>query len=361
DDLAGDSLTGGYILKIDKTTGAQNEGWISPYPPVPGGWQTTLWQIEYPKIAEVQPAQKAYIQQWITGFEAAMTSPAFADTAVGYPKYIDVQSFVDFTLLNEVAKCVDAYRISTFLYKDKDSKDSRLHAGPVWDFNIALGNAGYCTAENPEGWIIDFNQYCPDDSWVVDYWWTKMWEDPAYRLRLKDRWIELRTGPFSNTNVFHLLDSLTAAVQQAQVRNFERWPVLDTWVWPNVFCCGPYPAHTDFLRNWLGQRLQWMDSAAQTLYVGEFEAEKRFKTLAFPNPTSEGVLKFKCYAHLDDIVLVRVFDPRGSFVQGVQLQPAFNGENTFEWHYDVLRSGTYFYEILLNGQHESSGSIVIVR
>lgn len=359
DDLAGDSLTGGYILKIDKTTGAQNEGWTSPYVHAPGAWQTTLWQVEYPKPIDLQPVQKDYIQQWVTGFEAAMRMPDFADTSIGYPKYLDVESFVDFTLLNELAKCVDAYRISTFMYKDKDSNDPRLHAGPVWDFNIALGNAGYCTAESPQGWIIDFNEFCPDDQWIVQFWWKKMWEDPMYRRRLQDRWTELRAGPLSNDQVFHLLDSLTSTVQEAQVRNFQRWPVLNTWVWPNVFCCGTYNEHTSFLRNWITQRLQWMDNTAQTLYVGEYEAQNRFKTKVFPNPVADGVLKFKCFSHYDDEVLVRVFDAAGRFVEAVAFDPEFNEENTFEWRYDVLRPGVYFYEILLNQQRESSGKIVV--
>lgn len=361
DDLAGDSLTGGYILKIDKTTGAVNEGWTSPYLHAPGAWQTTLWQVEYPKPVDLQPAQKAYIQQWVTGFEAAMRTPDFADTTIGYPKYIDVESFLDFTLLNELAKCVDAYRISTFLYKDKDSKDPRLHAGPLWDFNIALGNATYCTAESPQGWIIDFNEFCPDDQWIIQFWWRKMWEDPMYRRRLQDRWTELRAGPLSNARVFHLLDSLTSTVQEAQVRNFQRWPVLNTWVWPNVFCCGTYTEHTDFLWSWIVQRLQWMDNTAQTLYVGEYEPQNRFKTRVYPNPVVNGVLTFKCFTHYDDSVLIRVFDPAGRLVEELSFDPEFNEENTFEWQYDVLRPGVYFYEILLNYQRESSGKIVVAR
>jgi hypothetical protein len=361
DELAGDSLTGGYILKIDKTTGAQNEGWVSPFPPIPGGWQTTLWQVDYPKITNIQPAQKAYIEQWITNFETVMAGPDFADPDTGYPKYLDVKSFADFTLLNELAKCVDAYRISTFLYKDQDSRDPRLHAGPIWDFNIALGNAGYCTSENPEGWIIDFNEYCPDDGWVVHFWWKKMWEDPAYRGLLKDRWNELRDGPLSNDKVFHLLDSLSGHLQDAQQRNFERWPILNNWVWPNVFCCGSYDEHTLFLRHWIEQRLQWMDSAAQTLYIGEYEPEKRFNTEVYPNPVSAGVLKFKFYTHYDDAVRIRVYDITGRFVQDIEFEPEFNGTNTFEWNYETLRPGAYFYETLINGQRESSGPILVVK
>ncbi len=361
DDTAGDSLTGGYILKIDKTTGASNEGWISPYVHTPGAWQTTLWQVEYPKPIDLQPAQKAYIQQWITAFEGAMASPNFADSTVGYPKYIDVSSFVDFTLLNELAKCVDAYRISTFFYKDKDSKDPYLHAGPVWDFNIALGNAGYCNGEKPEGWMIDFNEICPDDTWITQFWWKKMWEDPNYRHRLQDRWTELRSGALSNDHIFHLLDSLTTSVEEAQVRNYKRWPVLNTWVWPNVFCCGTYADHTDFLRKWLIKRLEWMDNAAKTLYIGKYEPKKRFETRAFPNPVSTGILRFDCYTHYNDAVLIRVYDAMGRFVQDIKFEPEFNGKNTFEWQYESLPRGVYVYEVLFNGQRESSGRIVVAK
>lgn len=361
DDLSGDSLTGGYILKIDKTTGAQNEGWTSPFPPSPGAWQTTLWQIEYPKITDVQPGQRAYIEQWVTNFENTMASPDFADPAVGYPQYLDVQSFVDFTLLNELAKCVDAYRISTFLYKDKDSRDPRLHAGPVWDFNIALGNAGYCTAENPEGWIIDFNQYCPDDGWIVHFWWTKMWEDPAYRRQLKDRWLELRAGPFSDAEVFGLLDSLTGQLQEAQVRNFERWPVLDTWVWPNVFCCGTYPEHVGFLREWLTQRLAWMDMEAQTLSANAPQTGQNAPTQLFPNPVAGGLLRVKFVANEGDALCLRMVDLRGNPVQNLEFAAASDGENVFEWNSEALRAGVYGCELWRNGHRESSGRVVVIH
>lgn len=70
-------------------------------------------------------------------------------------------------------------------------------------------NAGYCSSDSPEGWIIDFNEICPDDQWIIQFWWKKMWEDPIYRRRLQDRWIELRAGPLSDTHVFQLLDSLS--------------------------------------------------------------------------------------------------------------------------------------------------------
>jgi hypothetical protein len=351
-DLGGDPLTGGYILKLDKTTGTPNEGWTSPFPTQPGGWQTTLWQVEYPKLGDLQPVQKDYIQQWITGFESVMSGPNFAHPDNGYTKYVDVPSFLDFTLINEMAKCVDAYRISTFLYKDKDSNDPYLHAGPVWDFNIALGNAGYCTAENPEGWIIDFNQFCPGDNWVVPYWWPRMWEDPLYRTQLKQRWATLRAGPLSDANIFGKLDSLTQLLNDAQVRNFERWPVLYTWQWPNVYCCGSYEEHVAFMRNWLKARLEWMDANAKTLVTFETPGSLT-ETEVFPNPSADFIyftLPEYSYGQAD----LRIFDLNGRLMEQVQMV-----SNTSLFTYDARRlpTGLFGFQIIQEGRVVKSGKI----
>lgn len=360
-DLSGDSLTGGYILKLDKEAGAPNEGWISPFPHVPGAWQITLWQIEYPKFGNVQPAQKNYIQQWITEFEAVMQSPEFADPENGYPKYLNVRSFLDFTLLNEMAKCVDAYRISTFFWKDRNDRDPHLHAGPIWDFNIAFGNADYCTAHNTSGWIIDFNQHCPGDAWIVQFWWQKMWEDSAYRAQLKARWQELRAGPLSNTNIFHKLDSLVQTLQAAQVRNFERWPILYDWVWPNVFCCGSYDQHVAFLRNWLQARLFWMDGALKSL-----AEEQPALTLApactiSPNPASPGQpIRLQCPARFGQIQYLSVQNMMGQTVLEMSRPPAPDN-GTWEWSSENLKPGTYFYKIREANQHSCSGRLVLSR
>jgi hypothetical protein len=356
-DTAGDSLTGGYILKIDKTTGAPGANWISPYPPFPGGWQTTLWQVEYPKVEDIQLVQRQYINSWINGFEATMNSTYFADTANGYPKFLDVPSFVDFTLLNEMAKNVDSYRLSTFFWKDRDDKDPRLHAGPIWDFNIALGNADYCGGNNTAGWAIDFNNICPNDGWVNQFWWQKMWLDLQYRRQLKERWAELRSNTLSDASVLHLLDSLTSLLQESQVRNFQRWPVLNTYLWPNPYCCGTYAGHTNYLRTWLLNRMIWMDNTAKTLYVGEYKADRRFTTTVSPNP-SVGEIRFSMYLHHADVIRIRIHNALGQYVTYLDYNPELNGENELTWNND-LNPGIYFYEVLLDGKRESSGRFVV--
>ncbi len=356
-DLAGDSLTGGYILKLDKTTGASNDGWVSPYPPIAGSWQTTYYQYHYPKPQDIKPEQKQYIQDWMSGFENAMHSTQYADTANGYPKYIDIQSFIDFIIVNEMAKNVDAYRLSTFLYKDKDSKNTRLFAGPVWDFNIAFGNADYCNGNAYQGWAINFNGVCNQDAWVVHFWWLRLWNDNTFRQRLAARWQELRKERFTDAKVTGVLDSLVGVVQEAQVRNWQRWPVLNQYVWPNPFCCGSYGQHVDYLRKWTIDRLHWMDGAMIILSQGVYETNKYFRTEAFPNPSSDH-LTFKYYVRYTDKVLIRIYDAAGRHIDDIKPVQKVNGENQYEWSH-ALAHGVYVYTVFINDKKESVGKFVV--
>jgi hypothetical protein len=187
-----------------------------------------------------------------------------------------------------------------------------------------------------------------------------MWEDPAYRTALKTRWKTLRAGPLSNEEVYNLLDSLTGTVQQAQVRNFQRWPILNTWIWPNVFCCGAYPEHVAFLHNWIEKRLEWMDGATQTLASEEITPGQVNQTRVMPNPSS-GTFAIQYTAGLSDAVQIRVSDPRGVLLQNNTVTPTADGTNWFEWPQPLTTPGLYFYECFRNNQRVGAGKIMVTR
>ena len=83
----------------------------------------------------------------------------------------------------EISKNIDAYRISTFMHKDKNQK---LKMGPIWDFNLGFGNVNYCDAEITSGWSYKFNDVCGGDNWKVPFWWNRLFEDPAFVSKLKN-------------------------------------------------------------------------------------------------------------------------------------------------------------------------------
>src|SRR5690606_37149618 len=112
-----EDLTGGYIIKIDKTTGSGGGGWSSPYSKYNS--PNTYYQYEVLAGNELTHEQMAYIKNYVSGFEEAVYNRRFTGNG-NYREYIDIYSFIDFTLINEVTKNIDGYRLSTFLHKDRN-------------------------------------------------------------------------------------------------------------------------------------------------------------------------------------------------------------------------------------------------
>ena len=258
EDIDGLEVTGGYILKFDKAE-QEEIGWMSSYSISEA--QPSNFIYDYPSWDDIVPEQKTYIKNWMTQFEDVLASNNFADPVEGYSKYINVESFIDHMLLNELSRNVDGYRLSTFMYKTKDKVDDlgQLYMGPVWDYNLAFGNADYCRGWDTGGWAYNFNEDCSDDYWQVHFWWKRLLEDPIFEAEVKEKWMKLRNGKFSNANINAWIDGFEAQLEVPQARNFQRWPVLGIYVWPNKFIGDTYQEEVDYLRIWLMERLYWMD------------------------------------------------------------------------------------------------------
>ena len=253
DDLAGDSLTGGYIIKVDKYTGTGGSDWLSDFPNIGGG--SLYIQYHYPEASVMLPQQLDYIEHFMDSFEYALAGPNFADSLIGYSKYIDVNSFIDFYIVNELAKDIDAYRLSSYLYKDRDDNGGKLTMGPLWDFNLAYGNADYCSGGIPTGWEV--NSGCGGNN---PFWFERLLDDTTYQNKLKCRWEYLRDRSFYQDSIFNFIDSMSLYLNDAQQRNFQRWNILGTYVWPNYYVGNTYQDELTFFKTWISDRLTWIDS-----------------------------------------------------------------------------------------------------
>ncbi len=260
-DIAGDSLTGGYIIKIDKGTGNGGAGWASNFPPpVNGNGQTIYFQFEYPADGKINLPQQQYIKTFVDSFETALMGANFMDSATGYRNFMDVNSFIDYFILNEMSKNIDGYRLSTYLFKDKNSNNRLLKIGPAWDYDIAWKNADYCEAFIDTGWAFKFGSVCPDDSWQVPFWWERLLQDSLFANELKCRWNFLRENTLNTGTILQWIDSNAAFLEEGQQRNFSLWPILGIYVWPN-----PAPLPQNYseeilrLKKWIEDRFLWMD------------------------------------------------------------------------------------------------------
>ncbi len=331
-DVTGDDLTGGYIVKIDRTNDGYQDGWFSPYRGTGTSGEGPFFAYHYPKRDLILPVQENYIRNKITAFETALYGSQYRDPYVGYRKYIDVNSFIDYFILVELSKNTDGYRLSTFLHKDRDDRDPLIHMGPVWDYDLGFGNADYLEAFDYNGW----NYPVPADGWGTPFWWTKLISDPYFANRLNCRWNSLRQGILSDNALMDFIDSCSEELADAVDRNFIQWPIHGMYVWPNPFYGNTYLEDINYMKNWITSRLIWMDAFipgnACTAAVDENEENSLFSIRAYPNPAvgdfnleiqnlQEGKLSLEVFNITGELVMADALGNDPFLTQRISLAP----------------------------------------
>jgi len=251
-DNAGDELTGGYIFKIDKNW---DGGWTSQFN-LPNG-DPAEYQYVYPKAANITPQQAGYLQAFFDSVEVALhTSDFHHPSGVRYDELLDLESFADYFIINEFSKNIDGFRLSSFFNKDKNSKGGKLKAGPAWDYDLSFGNADYCDGQDDEGWYHQSS--CAT---AMPNMWNRLLLDSVFTNVLKCRWNHHREELITTQYLNAWTDSVANHLSDAQERNFIRWPVLGSYVWPN-----PSPIPADYageileLQNFMAGRITWLDA-----------------------------------------------------------------------------------------------------
>ena len=287
-DTIGDDLTGGYIFKIDRVQGTY---WTSGSgPPNADADQTVTFILDYPN--EPTPQQAAYIEAYTDSFEYALDGDDFLDTLVGYRHFLDVPSAIDFFLVNEFARNVDGYRLSTFLHKDKDSNGGKLTLGPFWDFDLAFANADYCDGSTVEGWAWRIADVCSGASELPPFWWGRFMEDPAFTDSLRCRWEGLRDDVFSLSRLDAWCDSMANVLAIGQQHNFTLYPILGTYVWPNPDPLPTsYAGEIDELKGWMHARWEWLDQniPGHCSDVAVHDHAIAAAPVAYPNPFTDRI------------------------------------------------------------------------
>lgn len=262
--MEGDELTGGYIMEV----GIDDEmTYVSKYHPVDADGVITYtdriiqFQYKSPDYEDMTSDQIRYINEAIDRMEDAFASPDFKDPEIGYRKYVDVQSFMDYQIVNELGHNVDAYRMSAKFYKQRDSIDPRFKM-VIWDFNLAFGNCRHNQGSATSNWVsrMNANFYQTGDP-MIPFWWQRFISDNDYVLQRRARWAQMRQANLRDDRLWATIDSLANEVTccGAEARNAQAWPRWGVWVWPNYYVSTSYDDEIRYIKDWLVKRIKWLD------------------------------------------------------------------------------------------------------
>ena len=230
----------GYLIEIDQTNRIDEDdvyfttdGW-SKFP-------SNLFNIKEPSL-ELNSSEYNLIKNHIINFEEALFGDNFTDADLGYRAFIDLDSFIDWYLINEICKNQDAATYSSIYFNYIPGE--KIKMGPLWDFDLAYGNVDYSNATYPEGFHIKSNP-----------WYKRMFEDPYFNSLVKDRFLYYETNLDMLLNKIDLIEKY---LEKSQQKNFEIWPILGQYVWPNPVYYDTHHEEVEHLKDWIKERMTWL-------------------------------------------------------------------------------------------------------
>ena len=343
---AGDDVTGGYLLKIDKSSGSPSANFKSNYTSGILGTQKCEFQIEYPKYGIITQQQFIYIRDYIQTWERKLMTEDMNDSKASFREMMDMPSFVNYFILNETVRNVDGYRLSSYLYKDKESLGGKIKMGPAWDFNIAFGNADYLNGWMTNGFVYKAmeNDGGKNDAWQVPFWWNKLVQDASFRKAVATRWKEVRKTFLNTNSLFASIDSAQVVLKEPLIRNFQKFPLMGRKIWPNYYVGSTLTDEVNWLKNWIQGRLTWLD-AQLAIYDNPILANEQVElpAMVYPNP-SRGLFTWRFTLAKSSEVNYQVVDLQGRVLISSKSLNFGSGEQIYTLDFSNLPAGSYLFQ-----------------
>lgn len=350
-EISGQDVTGGYIVKIDYWD--NSDSWQLEHSPIGFPGLDIHMVYYYPKAEDIVQEQKDYIQNFIAEFEDALYGPDFTDDSIGYRKYIDVSTFIDYFIINELTRNVDGYKKSRFFYKEKDHADGRyrkLKAGPVWDFDWAQKDM-WGGSEDGSGFMYgDVNQDVHAPGWYI-----RLLQDTNFTNQLRCRYEDFRRNILSESYIHSKIDSVASVVEESQNWHFQTWGHLGAATGtPEVQAPSQtYAEEVQRLKDWYTRRLNWLDNNMPGTLNGcsmtGIETNKMSvdKIVSYPNPF-HSQFTVSLSANSKGMHEIRLLDQKGRILRTGQLN---SGELKYVFQdLQELENGIYLLEIDSEGE-----------
>jgi len=304
---SGDSLTGAYLIENDGNAYLEDKWFFSN--------EYNEISIKYPDEDDITDIQFEYIKNHFNTMEAAVYSEDFTEN--GYRKYLDLESFLKYFIVEEFVANPDAFW-STFFYKKRS--DDHFYTGPVWDFNLGFDNdyrtyhVSHNTSHDADGnrvqtwetsWAynmsLDGEHFCAGD--MENFVNHIIHNDTSAINRLTEMWAYLRaSGLFSKESLNAYIDEQAEMLDQSQQLNFTRWDILNrSYLFHDPRARGSFEAEVEFIKEYSEERIDWMDwklNCADTTFnisISDAEWSTLYLPISFPVPEEMKVYTISDY------------------------------------------------------------------
>jgi hypothetical protein len=166
-----------------------------------------------------------------------------------YSQFIDVDSFINWYIVNEFTKNFDsAFTASCYNFL----KNGKLHMGPIWDYDTPYGSQDIgppVNKLNPEGFHVSSSP-----------WFRRLMQDETFHRLVQERWTEIRDdGVFDY--FFQMMDAAAARISESAQLNFERWPCSMAFsLRPRHVSRFTHEGEIEYIQDWVNRRIAWLDT-----------------------------------------------------------------------------------------------------
>lgn len=210
-------------------------------------------RVEYPGAKNLTQGLKDAIEADFSRFEKALYSYDFNDSAHGWKKYIDADSFVSYFLINELTVNYDAGAYSTYIYKDTGGKLKMC----VWDFNNSCDNY-------QEQSVMKVQHFETQNK----LWYGMLMKDSDFVGLVIDKYKTLRETVFSDEYLEGYIDSALSYLGDAVERNNTRWACAfgdEGLLYPAERNLYSHAEAVEQLKSFLRERTAWIDDNIESL------------------------------------------------------------------------------------------------
>lgn len=214
-------------------------------------FRTKLKNVGFSLYDPDEPSKKQAEHEiaYINHVEEVLFSDSFKNPADGYRSLIDMDSFIDWYWINEFTTNRDA-RMRDSCYFFYNAADGKLHAGPIWDFDISCGNNSYPDNVTTGGYWIR----------TKADWFARLFEDEFFKERVEKRYHEARPLLGDATE---WISETAESLRKAAEYNNNTWRTIGRFNWPHATGWQSRKTYNDevqYFIEWVESRIKWLDN-----------------------------------------------------------------------------------------------------